>query len=270
VLTDSETITITVNEVNTVPTLDPVTGQTTTENRLLSFTVVATDTDIPANTLTFSLAGPPAGATINPTTGLFAWTPTEPQGLQTYTLTVIATDDGSPVLSTTTPLTITVNVEITATLDSAGGTISHIRQGLTSTIDIPAGALDQPTTFTYTLIPSPSQPLPSSFSFAGRAFTLEASRGGVPVANPFSGPITITLHYSPSAGLLADQLRIYYYRDTSSPGWFDAATTCNPESSYGYGNHFVQVAICHLTEFALLLLNGDGSGDVYLPLILKG
>ena len=142
-----------------------------------------------------------------------------------------------------------------------GGTISNIHQGLTTTIQIPAGVLTQSTTFTFTSLTSPTQLLSSTFSFAGRAFTLEASPA-------FSGAITLTLHYDPAAGLEPDRLRIYYW-DTSGPAWLDVATTCNPESTYGYGNHFVQLAICHLTEFALLEVGEGGSSNVYLPIILK-
>ena len=42
---------------------------------LLTFTATATDADLPANTLTFSLSGEPVGASIDPNTGVFTWTP---------------------------------------------------------------------------------------------------------------------------------------------------------------------------------------------------
>ena len=45
-----------------------------------TFTAGASDPDVPANTLSFSLLGAPAGATIHPATGAFSWTPTEAQG----------------------------------------------------------------------------------------------------------------------------------------------------------------------------------------------
>ena len=55
-LSDSETITITVNEVNDAPVLDPIGDQAVDEENLLSFTATATDpNDDPANDLTFSL-----------------------------------------------------------------------------------------------------------------------------------------------------------------------------------------------------------------------
>ena len=50
------------------------------EGSLLTFTATATDADA-GQTRTFSLdAGAPTGATINATTGVFSWTPTESQG----------------------------------------------------------------------------------------------------------------------------------------------------------------------------------------------
>ena len=55
--------------------------------------------DIDGDTLTYSLIGAPAGATIDPATGEFSWTPSEAQGPGVYTFTVSVTDDGTPVLS---------------------------------------------------------------------------------------------------------------------------------------------------------------------------
>ena len=74
-LSDSETISVTVNEVNVAPVLDPVGTQTAEDLTLLTFTANANDVDLPANKLTFSLFGEPAGALINPDTGVFTWIP---------------------------------------------------------------------------------------------------------------------------------------------------------------------------------------------------
>ena len=50
------------------------------EGTSLTFTASATDPDIPAQSLIFSLdPGAPAGASINPGSGVFKWTPTEAQ-----------------------------------------------------------------------------------------------------------------------------------------------------------------------------------------------
>lgn len=107
-LSTTETITITVAEVNQAPVMTALLNQTVTAGQELSFTVEATDADAPANTIMFSLdEGAPAGATIS-ADGVFTWTPAIEQGSASYTITIRATDDGSPALSATQ--TITINV----------------------------------------------------------------------------------------------------------------------------------------------------------------
>ena len=96
-LFDEETITVTVNEVNVAPVLAPIGHRTIDELATLTFTAVATDDDLPANALTFSLVGAPAGTFINAATGAFTWTPTEAQGPGDYSFRVRVTDQGSPI-----------------------------------------------------------------------------------------------------------------------------------------------------------------------------
>src|SRR6185436_2050214 len=85
-------ITVTVNEVNVAPVLAAIGNKTVNELALLSFTATATDADVPANTLTFSLgAGAPAGAAIT-TGGAFTWTPSETQGGSTFPITINVSD----------------------------------------------------------------------------------------------------------------------------------------------------------------------------------
>jgi hypothetical protein len=108
-LSDAETITVTVNEVNTAPILNAIRDQTINEGATLSFNALASDSDVPAQTLTFSLdPGAPAGAAINPTTGAFNWSPSEAQGPGSYPVTVRVTDNGSPNLNFAETFTITV------------------------------------------------------------------------------------------------------------------------------------------------------------------
>ena len=114
-LPDSETITIQVNEANRTPVLAAIGNKTVKEGSQLTFTAAATDPDIPSNALIFSLAaGAPAGATINSSTGLFLWTPSNKQGPMgkeqsvNYPVTVQVTDNGSPALSASETITITV------------------------------------------------------------------------------------------------------------------------------------------------------------------
>ena len=95
----SETITIVVREVNQPPIfLDPR-PRYVKAGELLTF-ATAVDKDLPAQSVGFhfgSLA--PAGATIDPTTGIFSWTPTPAQAPGRYAVLIEATDNGAPNLT---------------------------------------------------------------------------------------------------------------------------------------------------------------------------
>jgi regulation of enolase protein 1 (concanavalin A-like superfamily) len=88
--TDSETIQITVNEVNVAPVLAAIGNRNANAGVPFTFTASATDSDVPAQAFTFSLdAGAPSGAVIGTTSGVFTWTPTQ---IATNTVTVRVTD----------------------------------------------------------------------------------------------------------------------------------------------------------------------------------
>ncbi|WMW23067.1 putative Ig domain-containing protein [Methanolobus mangrovi] len=70
---DSETITITVENIDRAPELNPIGNKVANENELLSFTILATDSD--GDTVTYSAKGLPAGATLDDVSGEFTWTP---------------------------------------------------------------------------------------------------------------------------------------------------------------------------------------------------
>ncbi|MDH5641700.1 MAG: PKD domain-containing protein, partial [Nitrospira sp.] len=130
VVTTSETITITVNEVNVAPVLAPIGNQTVNEGSLLTFTASATDVDVPTQLLTFSAAGLPAGATFDVTTGLFAWTPTEGPGVSPYGVTINVNDG---VVTTSETIAITVlNVAPTVSLIPP----TNVQEGVSATYTI--------------------------------------------------------------------------------------------------------------------------------------
>ncbi len=109
-LDDFETISITVSEVNQAPVLAAIGNRSVDEGSPLAFTVSATDVDLPANKLSFSLdASAPAGATIDPNTGEFHWTPPGGTSPGNHTVTVRVSDDGLPSLEDFETITITVN-----------------------------------------------------------------------------------------------------------------------------------------------------------------
>ena len=106
-LYDEETVHFTILDTNLPPVLAAIGDQSATEDIELTFTASATDADV-GQTITYSLADAPEGATIDGDTGEFSWTPEPGQGGQEYELTVLATDNGSPPASDSETITITV------------------------------------------------------------------------------------------------------------------------------------------------------------------
>ncbi len=90
---------VNVREVNTAPQLVGPGDQTINELASLSASAAATDSDLPANPLTFSLLSPPTGMTIDPTTGAISWTPAETQGPSTNTVKIVVTDSNTAALA---------------------------------------------------------------------------------------------------------------------------------------------------------------------------
>jgi len=122
--------TIYVDELNSEPTLAPVPDQRIQPGSLLTVTNVASDPDIPTNTLTFTLGqDAPAGAAINPSDGVFTWSPTAAQADTTYFVTVWVSDNCSPSLSNSVTFAVAVGKLTPVKLTSAtfdGGEI-HLR-----------------------------------------------------------------------------------------------------------------------------------------------
>ena len=83
---------IVVRELNQAPVWTTVVGtRRVNEGALLSFTVSAIDTDLPAQPLTYRLVNAPWGMTLG-TNGLVSWRPTEVQGLSTNRVRITVGD----------------------------------------------------------------------------------------------------------------------------------------------------------------------------------
>ncbi|MBI4713330.1 MAG: DUF2341 domain-containing protein [Planctomycetes bacterium] len=116
-----EVISITVQEVNQTPVLEAIGNKTADEGVELAFVITATDADA-GDVLTYSSALPP-GASLNSTSGLFQWTPSSTQSGVYPDIAFTATDNGSPNLSDSEAITITVNNTIsTPTVNTTAAT----------------------------------------------------------------------------------------------------------------------------------------------------
>jgi subtilase family serine protease len=107
-MSSTQAFTLIVLESNSPPVLQPVPNYTIRERRLLAVTNIATDVDLPRQNLAFGLLNAPAGASIDPKTGVLTWQPTDLQGGTTNVLTVFVTDDGPPPLTATQSFTVIV------------------------------------------------------------------------------------------------------------------------------------------------------------------
>jgi hypothetical protein len=95
-----------ISPTNQPPTLAAISNRTVTAGTTLTVTNSASDPD--GDTLTFSLGpGAALNAVINPTNGIFTWTPMQSQA-GTNHFSVIVTDNGSPPLSATQTFAVTV------------------------------------------------------------------------------------------------------------------------------------------------------------------
>ncbi len=95
--------------INSAPVIANIPTRYTTQGRLLSFVVVATDAEAPPQTLQFNLEpGFPSGAAIGAASGQFTWTPAAQQTPSTNVVTVRVTDNGVPSQSDTKAFTAVV------------------------------------------------------------------------------------------------------------------------------------------------------------------
>ncbi len=199
-LTGNCAIDIVVSNVNRSPVMSPVGNKTTNENQALQFAVTANDAD--GDSLVYSASGLPAGATFNPATRTFSWTPGFSQA-GTYHVTFSASD-GSLVGSSTIDILV-FNVNRPPVLDAIGnkaGNENQLLQFVVNATDpdggsltysasgLPAGATFNPQTRTFSWTPSYSQAGSYSVTFNVSDGTLtDSSTVSIAVANTDRAPV---------------------------------------------------------------------------------
>ncbi|MEN9675122.1 MAG: hypothetical protein RIS76_1018, partial [Verrucomicrobiota bacterium] len=99
-LSATRQFTITVNEVNRIPTLAGISPQTVDALVPLGVSLVGGDPDLPANNLAYALVSGPAGLKVT-AAGEVTWTPGPGQAPSTNRVLVQVIDSGAPALSTT-------------------------------------------------------------------------------------------------------------------------------------------------------------------------
>jgi hypothetical protein len=144
-----------VTEVNSAPVLTVPGTQTIAEQTALNVTATATDSDLPANTLSFALVSGPTGLTVS-AAGAIAWTPTEAQGPSTNTVTVRVFDNGSPSISVTNSFQVVVTEVNSAPVLTVPGTQTIAEQ---TVLNVSATATDSDlpaNTLSFALVSGPT------------------------------------------------------------------------------------------------------------------
>ncbi len=104
-LSDSETVTISVGDVNRPPVFEPIGDKIAKTGELLTFTISAEDPD--GDMLTYQATNLPEENLFDPGTQTFAWIP-EREDVGNYLVLFTVVDDGEPPESDTEAVTITV------------------------------------------------------------------------------------------------------------------------------------------------------------------
>ena len=106
-LSVTNSVTLSVLEVNQPPVPTPVGRREVIAGNVLNFTVGATDADLPSQLLSYSAVASPAGLTVS-SNGVVSWRPTQAQGPSTNVVLIRVSDDGKPALSATNAIEIVV------------------------------------------------------------------------------------------------------------------------------------------------------------------
>jgi hypothetical protein len=125
--TNSVNVHIIAGSANTAPVLAPISDRTINVGYNLSITNNATDSDTPAQTLTYTLPTAPTNATIGSTSGVISWRPLVTQANTTNPFSVVVTDNGAPPMSATQSFNVVVNPLALPTISvgsAPGGQIS--------------------------------------------------------------------------------------------------------------------------------------------------
>jgi ELWxxDGT repeat protein len=190
-LVATESFTVQVNTVSP-PEIFAIPGQAVNIGTTLSLDMrtYAYDPNQPALPLTFSLgSGAPSGATINPTTGAFTWTPAANQPTGPVSITLIVSDDSTPAKTASQTFTVTVY--------AAGAALPPVLTSLPTEIVTVGGTLTANLS-SYASDPN-TPPLPLTFSLGSNApagASIDPTTGVLTWAVPSSQPtvpVTFTL-----------------------------------------------------------------------------
>jgi len=161
------------------------------------------------------------------------------------------------------PVSITLSLSGTASLPAS--LVYSDTQGLTTTLEFPAGAVTQTTTIWLTPTLASSG---AGFAFAGHAFDLEAFQDGALAPGLSLGaPVSVNIYYSDyDVRLVSNENQLVLSWWTGGE-WQDAAQTCDPAASclLDVANKTLSAPVCRPGQFGLF----GPTHQVYLPIVMR-
>ncbi len=107
--TNTVNVHIIIPTTNTAPVLSAISDRVINVGVNMLVTNTATDADVPAQTLTYSLPAGPVNATLSASSGILNWRPLVTQANTTNQFSVVVADNGSPSMSATQSFNVVVN-----------------------------------------------------------------------------------------------------------------------------------------------------------------
>ena len=204
--TAQTSFTIAVTETNIAPVLSAISPPTVSEGSLFALTVIATDADLPAQSLTFSIVTAPAGSVLVATTGVYSWTPDEDDGPGTHPVTIRVTDAAGGTAETSFSITVTETNSPPALAPIAA---QSVNEGTLLTVNASATDADGPAeTLAYSLMTAPQG---ATIGATTGVFSWTPGEGDGPGTHP------VTIRVTDGIGATADTSFTITVTESNSP-----------------------------------------------------
>ncbi len=139
-------------------------------------------------------------------------------------------------------------------------------QGLTTTVQIPPGAVTRTTEITITPILLLTEPISPGLRFAGHAFDLDAYWDGQLLTSfTFETTVTVTIHYSDADARGLDEKTLQLYRWVSAR-WEVVRARLGEGQTLDPVNNVLTAWLRGLSRYGDM---GVGKYDTYLPIIIR-
>jgi hypothetical protein len=142
-------------------------------------------------------------------------------------------------------------------------------QGLTTTVQIPPGAVTSTTWISMTPTVLPPGTISASLRFAGHAFDLDAYRDGQLLTGfTFETTVTVTIHYSDADVRGIDEKTLKLYRWVTAPpdGWQVVDAQSGERQSLDTVHNVLTAWLRGLSRFTGM---GASQYEIFLPLVIK-